>query len=351
EAAIHPQRNILTRAIGIGVEVEVDRFPIDEPAVGDRFLLCSDGLFNELSEDRILEIILQSPDPATAAALLIDATLETPCRDNVTVAVVEVVDDDDPRAVAAGEDETDDDGVITNEFVDDANAITAQVPVVQGAVLRSVGDVGGSDHPVSDDGIAGMEGEPTNGRAAMVALADDDLGPETNGVTIDDPELDRDTKELPVVDDDGAEVQPRSRLILAIGSLVLAAGLIAGGYFLARTYARSGYFIDTDPTTGTLAVFQGREDGLFGLFDPIAVTPSPHPPEVVAEIDMTAELDRRFDDRAEAEAVLVVVGERLAAAQQQAAADETPAAGPSDGTADAEPDASTDGAGSSAEDG
>ena len=56
EAATHPQRNILTRAVGIGAEVEVDRFPIPEPEVGDRFLLCSDGLFNELSEDEILDI-------------------------------------------------------------------------------------------------------------------------------------------------------------------------------------------------------------------------------------------------------------------------------------------------------
>ena len=63
EAAIHPQRNILTRAVGIGVEVEVDRFPVAEPAVGDRFLLCSDGLFNEVPEEEILEIILEAADP------------------------------------------------------------------------------------------------------------------------------------------------------------------------------------------------------------------------------------------------------------------------------------------------
>ncbi len=346
EAAIHPQRNILTRAIGIGVEVEVDRFPIDEPAIGDRFLLCSDGLFNELSEDRILEIILASPDPGTAAKQLIDATLETPCRDNVTVAVVEVVADDDDRASEAAEEDTGGDGVITNEFVDDANAITAQVPVVQGAVLRSVGDAGGSGSPtLQEEAIAeaGLvnEVESPNGQG-VVALAGEAT---SNGVALEDPEIDRDTKELPLVADDDVEVRPRSRLILAIGSLLLAAGLVVGGYFLARTYARSGFFIDTDPTTGTLAVFQGREDGLFGLFDPVAVTPSDHLPEVLAEVDLVAEVDRRYDDRADAEAVLALIDERLVAAEQQAeASEEVPAAGPSDGTADA-------GDGSTAEDG
>ncbi len=347
EAAIHPQRNILTRAIGIGVEVEVDRFPIDEPAIGDRFLLCSDGLFNELSEDRILEIILASPDPGTAAQQLIDATLETPCRDNVTVAVVEVVADDDDRASEITDDEAGDDGVITNEFVDDANAITAQVPVVQGAILKSVGDAGGAGRPSRSEDATAEAGlspdvDSPNGRAGVVALAED-VSP--NEVELDDPEIDRDTKELPIVTDDDVEVRPRSRLVLAIGSLLLAAGLVVGGYFLARTYARSGFFIDTDPTTGTLAVFQGREDGLFGFFDPVPVTPSDHPPDVLAEIDLATEVDRRYDERSDAEAVLTMIGERLVAAEQAAAgSEEVPAAGPSDGTADA-------GDGSAAEDG
>lgn len=336
EAAIHPQRNILTRAVGIGIEVEVDRFPIDEPAVGDRFLLCSDGLFNELSEDRILEIILGSTEPASAADQLIEATLETPCRDNVTVAVVEIVDDADPRAEAGDASELDDDGVITNEFVDDANAITAQVPVVQGAVLKSVGEVGEQRRPGGSDGAASQaEAEAsTNGGSAVTALAN---GSSSNGIEVDDdPEISRDTKELPVVEDDVVEVQPRSRGVLALGSLVLAAGLIAGGYFLARTYARSGYFIDTDPTTGTLAVYQGREGGLYGLFDPIQVTPSTHLPEVLAEVDMTAEVDRRFDERSDAEAVLATIEDRLAAAEQAASTTEdTVDSGPSDGTADA----------------
>ncbi len=346
EAAIHPQRNILTRAIGIGVEVEVDRFPIEEPAVGDRFLLCSDGLFNELSEDRILEIVLQSPDPVSAAERLIEATLETPCRDNVTVAVVEVVDDDDPRATAADSDDVDD-GVITDEFVDDANAITAQVPVVQGAVLQSVGDAGGSGRPTRPDDPTVSPADvgtdladdlandigASNGHHAGVSLAEETS---PNGLEVDDPEIDRTTSEMPIIGDELVEVRPRSRLILAIGSLALAAGLVAGGYFLARGYARSGYFIDTDPSTGTLAVFQGREGGLFGLFEPIAVTPTDHVPEVLAEVDMVTEADGRFDERGDAEAVLATVESRLVAAEQErAAAEEVPAGGPSDGTADA----------------
>mgnify|MGYP001449048663 FL=1 len=52
EAAVHPQRNIITRALGIDLDVNVDAGSV-QPFTGDRFLVCSDGLFNEVSEDQI----------------------------------------------------------------------------------------------------------------------------------------------------------------------------------------------------------------------------------------------------------------------------------------------------------
>jgi protein phosphatase len=97
EAAVHPQRNIVTRAIGIGYEVEVDLFAVEDLRIDDRFLLCSDGLFNEIPETAILSILRGADEPELAARALVAAALETPCRDNVTVVVVDVVADDDAR--------------------------------------------------------------------------------------------------------------------------------------------------------------------------------------------------------------------------------------------------------------
>ncbi|MEM9564579.1 MAG: protein phosphatase 2C domain-containing protein [Actinomycetota bacterium] len=344
EAAIHPQRNILTRAVGIGIEVEVDRFPIEEPAIGDRFLLCSDGLFNEVSEDRILELILAAPDPVTAADALIEAALETPCRDNVTVAVVEVVSDDEPRLEVVAS-ESGDDGVITSEYIDDHAATTAQVPVVRGAQLRSVGEAGPRpvlDHHVNGAGAdpGGDGAEPGRGAAAKgagnVAVADVDTATDpTAEMFVDAPGADEPTNEMPAIDDERLEVRPGSRLLVLVGGLLVVAGLLTGGYFGARSYARSGYFIAEDPATGTLAVHQGREGGLFGLFDPIPVTASPHAPEVLAQVQLEAEADQRFDDRADADAVLASIDERLAALEAEADA----AAGPSESTSSTSSDA------------
>lgn len=99
EAAVHPQRNILTRALGIDAEVEIDSASV-LPYVGDRFLLCSDGLFNEVELDRISATLRRVPDPDEAAADLVRLANEHGGRDNVTCVIVDVTDDDD-RALAA----------------------------------------------------------------------------------------------------------------------------------------------------------------------------------------------------------------------------------------------------------
>ncbi len=94
EAAVHPQRHIVTRALGIERDVQVDRWEIT-PFVGDRFLVCSDGLFNEVEDSRIASVLRRLSDPGDAAAELVRVANEEGGRDNITCVVVDVVDDDD----------------------------------------------------------------------------------------------------------------------------------------------------------------------------------------------------------------------------------------------------------------
>ena len=90
EAAVHPQRNILTRALGIEADPVIDSWVL-QPARGDRYLLCSDGLFNELDDGRIAELIAGGP-VAEAASRLVAEAVAAGGHDNVTVLVVEVVE-------------------------------------------------------------------------------------------------------------------------------------------------------------------------------------------------------------------------------------------------------------------
>ncbi|MFM8862931.1 MAG: Stp1/IreP family PP2C-type Ser/Thr phosphatase [Acidimicrobiia bacterium] len=93
EAAVHPQRNILTRALGLDGTVLVDSWEI-LPVVGDRYLVCSDGLFNEVDDNRIAATLRRLADPAEACRELVRLANEAGGRDNITCVVVDVVDDD-----------------------------------------------------------------------------------------------------------------------------------------------------------------------------------------------------------------------------------------------------------------
>jgi PPM family protein phosphatase len=90
QAAEHPQKNLITRALGAEEEVDVDTAVLPVEA-GDRILLCSDGLSDMVPEARISEILADSPDdPQTPAQRLLSAALDAGGTDNVTVVVVDV---------------------------------------------------------------------------------------------------------------------------------------------------------------------------------------------------------------------------------------------------------------------
>ncbi|MBW3580075.1 MAG: Stp1/IreP family PP2C-type Ser/Thr phosphatase [Actinobacteria bacterium] len=100
EARTHPQRNILTRVLGNEPDVEVDSWEII-PRRADRYVLCSDGLFNEVDDDRIAAVLRRLADPEEAARELVALANQGGGRDNVSVVVVDVVDDDDVPDVGA----------------------------------------------------------------------------------------------------------------------------------------------------------------------------------------------------------------------------------------------------------
>src|SRR4029453_11988506 len=84
-----PQRNILARVLGVYDEIPVDIVTIT-PHHGDRYLLCSDGLFNEVPEDRIAAILRGVPEPDDAVEELVERAVGNGGGDNVTVVVVDV---------------------------------------------------------------------------------------------------------------------------------------------------------------------------------------------------------------------------------------------------------------------
>ena len=92
EARVHPSRSIITRALGSDPDMYADHFTLDV-STGDRIILCSDGLSSMVSDKDIEELAVSSVTPQAAADTLVSAALTNGGHDNVTVIVVDVVED------------------------------------------------------------------------------------------------------------------------------------------------------------------------------------------------------------------------------------------------------------------
>ncbi|MGF1511877.1 MAG: Stp1/IreP family PP2C-type Ser/Thr phosphatase [Myxococcota bacterium] len=87
-----PHKNVIVRALGMKEDVEVDLARL-QPEAGDIYLLCSDGLSGMLDDEHMMEVILESDKLETACHRLVDAANEEGGNDNITAALIEMVDD------------------------------------------------------------------------------------------------------------------------------------------------------------------------------------------------------------------------------------------------------------------
>ncbi|HEX7717379.1 MAG TPA: protein phosphatase 2C domain-containing protein [Marmoricola sp.] len=91
EAKTHPLRNVITRSLGTDPPPTPDVW-IFPPRSGDVFVICSDGLTNEIDDGAIAALIALSPSAVEGATRLVDAALAAGGRDNITAIVVRLTD-------------------------------------------------------------------------------------------------------------------------------------------------------------------------------------------------------------------------------------------------------------------
>ncbi len=224
EAAVHPQRNIVTRVLGVYDNVPVDVFAVD-PHEGDRYVLCSDGLFNEVPEPAIAAVLRRLPDPAEAADELVRRAVDGGGRDNVTVVVVDVLDDDG-RAQAA------------------SAALAAA-----GEPLTATSTAPARSPAYADDG-------PRRGRAATDTAELDRLPVPDDGPGIDEPDGPE-----PADGRHRARSPRRRRLTWRVALFsVLVLALIGGVVATIQWYGTSAYFVGFEDDK--VAIYKGRPGGL-----------------------------------------------------------------------------------------
>jgi protein phosphatase len=117
EAETHPQRSVITRAVGTDPDVDVDIFPVDAQS-GDVFMLCSDGLTDMVGDEAMLRIVEENRGDLDAAA---EALVSTANRgggeDNITVVLFEIADEaaalDETARIPAAEEQGDDEDTLS----------------------------------------------------------------------------------------------------------------------------------------------------------------------------------------------------------------------------------------------
>ena len=214
EAVHHPQRSLVTRVL-TGREGDVPDLSWREARVGDRFLLCSDGLSDYVNAGTIEEIFTKGGDVNDVADSLIEIALKGSTLDNVTVIVAEVVDSEDvdpsrrPDVVGAAM----------------AHGTTAAIPtrdLTPAEKARALSQEVTGSSAVSTD-----TSEPDD--------ADDDLAA------------------APVLAEEGAK-RGRGRMVAFIAALVTIA-LLAGAAIWGWMWSQSQYYVKD--SGGRVTIFQG----------------------------------------------------------------------------------------------
>ncbi|PSK99335.1 protein phosphatase [Murinocardiopsis flavida] len=254
EVATHPQRSLLLRALDGRSRVDPD-VSVREARVGDRYLLCSDGLSGVVSAETINDTLVGEANPDAVARRLIDLANRGGGPDNITAVVADVIDTaTDPRGA------------------------TTEIMVVGAADQRR-------EPIMTPDTPAGRaQGLSRSGDTAeMERIPAFTGGTPPGGTGVDD-------------DDDDDEPRTRRWWPMVVTFLVIVAVLAGAGYYFGKQYLDSQYFIGPSTDQQNVAIYQGISTDIAGyslstqIEDseiPIAMLPENERNQVAATIPIT----------------------------------------------------------------
>lgn len=338
DAENHPRRNVVTRALGIEPLVTIDTW-ILSPRQGDRVLLCSDGLTNEVRDEQIRDVLAKVADPQSAAEQLAQLADSNGGRDNISVVIADIVgplDHGEPpgercRRFATPAVDPDildvpDDEVRPDSDAYDNRLATLEHPIVVPTADGSSNNTGLGDAAVmmTDSERAVVDEIPTGEVPRAVDSNDLDDADDPSGQTPDeasesDPGViaghDAVSTDAEAVqhDDDNRDDDPLDHATDSVESIdspkrswwriiifvVAVFGLLGAGLWLVWANNQSGWWVKDDD--GVVALFEGDPAGFLWIASEPVEQFDIDIDELETQAQLRLEEGIRHDTRTEAE--------------------------------------------------
>jgi protein phosphatase len=251
QAEQHPQRSVITRALGpeANVQVDVDSF---RAKAGDLFLLCSDGLTSMVHEPKLLPLFQEHDSLEQLGKRLIDAANAAGGRDNITVILFRLEEVEARGGEAAAAATQDEDTTEYDTF--EGEAVQAPRQGVSRPTGMSDEDVLRSSE-VSDSTEKDYQQTGTVALSAIQPGQQAEAPPEEPPAAEPEPAAEPPRRTAPLPDSGTPSKQRRRRVPVGlIVTLAIVFLILAGGWMATRAV----YFVGTDPRDDrTIAIFQG----------------------------------------------------------------------------------------------